>query len=369
MNRLIIVGNGFDLSLGLETRFIDFLNYYTKNFISDYINKYGSIGYGRPTIQEDKLMSFKYETLNPHILSRLQEINDFDEFVSEFQESQNLVLISDLLRMYSEQIQKRNNWVDFEILYFETLVQVHEDSNGNKEKIGIYNEQFEFIKSEFIEYLKNQVKENSNKLSNLYSRRFKKEYKNIFYEDFSLSIVMEPNDDYQLMFLNFNYTNLLREFTDQSIYRDSRININYIHGEINDEKNPIIMGFGDEHDVNYKILESEKNHDLFKYIKSVNYFKTRNYQTLHKFIESDEFDVLVVGHSCGLSDRTLLREIFENKNCESIKLFYYRDKDGNSDYFEKSVEVMRHFENKTLVRQRVVYDEKNRMIQLSDYKN
>lgn len=76
----------------------------------------------------------------------------------------------------------------------------------------------------------------------------------------------------------------------------------------------------------------------------------------------------MIGHSCGLSDRTLLREIFEHKRCHKIKLFFYEENDGITDFFEKSVEVMRHFENKNLVRQRVSFDEKNKMLQLSDYK-
>ncbi|MBK6364090.1 MAG: hypothetical protein IPF52_11590 [Saprospiraceae bacterium] len=59
---------------------------------------------------------------------------------------------------------------------------------------------------------------------------------------------------------------------------------------------------------------------VFTHIKSFDYFKTDNYSKLLAFLES-EFDVYIMGHSCGLSDRTLLSTIFEHENCRKIKIF------------------------------------------------
>ena len=51
------------------------------------------------------------------------------------------------------------------------------------------------------------------------------------------------------------------------------------------------------------------------------YFQTSNYHDLVRFIESNIFQVFILGHSCGLSDRTMLNMIFEHDHCKSIKLF------------------------------------------------
>lgn len=366
MNRLIIVGNGFDLSHGLKSRFVDFLNGYTRNFIEKLINETDSQHYSKSLlVYEDELMKFNVRRDNPK-LQGISEISNFEEFVKKYQESQDLIIKSPLLNILFEHINNEKNWIDFEMLYFETLVKVNEDSSGDSEKIRLYNKQFEFIKSEFIEYLKIEILENPLDFNTPSHKKFFDYYKRIFYDNY------DKNRRDELLFLNFNYTNILREHIN---YHDNNPlrKINYIHGEIEDNQNPIIIGFGDEHDKIYKELESEKNHELFRYIKSVNYFKTRKYTELNRFMNRrigvSEFEVLVIGHSCGLSDRTLLREIFEHKNCSSIKLFYYEDINGKSDYFEKSVEVMRHFENKNLVRKRVVYDENDKMIQLSYFEN
>jgi hypothetical protein len=40
----------------------------------------------------------------------------------------------------------------------------------------------------------------------------------------------------------------------------------------------------------------------------------------------DSFQVLIMGHSCGLSDRTLLNIVFEHNNCRSIKVFITKQK-------------------------------------------
>ena len=43
------------------------------------------------------------------------------------------------------------------------------------------------------------------------------------------------------------------------------------------------------------------------------------------------YQIFIFGHSCGISDRTLLIMLFEHDNCASIKVFYhekYEGKDG-----------------------------------------
>src|SRR3546814_2357202 len=84
----------------------------------------------------------------------------------------------------------------------------------------------------------------------------------------------------------------------------------------------MIFGFGDELDEDYAKMEAQRTKGFFEYIKSFWYFRTNNYHDLIRFIDGEEFQVYILGHSCGLSDRTMLNMIFEHDNCKSIKIFY-----------------------------------------------
>lgn len=124
----------------------------------------------------------------------------------------------------------------------------------------------------------------------------------------------------------------------------------HIHGELNNMKNPIIFGYGDERDETYNLLEKANIPEVFTHIKSFEYFKTDNYSRLLAFLESP-YDVYIMGHSCGLSDRTLLSTVFEHENCRYIKIFYH----GNAENYRKTTyEISRHFTDKALMRKRVL---------------
>ena len=79
-----------------------------------------------------------------------------------------------------------------------------------------------------------------------------------------------------------------------------------------------------------------------------------NYRKVLSFIESEPFQVLIMGHSCGNSDRTLLNTIFEHKNCVSIKPYYYQKEDGTDNYIEIVQNISRNFTDMKLMRDRVV---------------
>ena len=69
------------------------------------------------------------------------------------------------------------------------------------------------------------------------------------------------------------------------------------------------------------------------------------------FIDTRPFDVLVVGHSLGLSDRVLLKSIFEHQHCKAIRLFH---RGSEEDYFLKGIALSRHFDDKLKMRRKVV---------------
>lgn len=123
---------------------------------------------------------------------------------------------------------------------------------------------------------------------------------------------------------------------------------------MNSENNPIIFGYGDELDDDYKKIEKLQNNDFLENIKSIQYHQTRNYKKLLNFIASGPYQIFIMGHSCGNSDRTLLNTLFEHDNCLSIKVFYYQIDKKTNDYADKIKNISRNFNNKSNMRDIVV---------------
>lgn len=86
----------------------------------------------------------------------------------------------------------------------------------------------------------------------------------------------------------------------------------------------------------------------------IKYLESNKYREMLSFIESSPFQIFVMGHSCGNSDRTLLNTLFEHKNCVSIKPYYYQKEDGSDNYLNIIQNVSRSFTDMKLMRDRVV---------------
>lgn len=143
------------------------------------------------------------------------------------------------------------------------------------------------------------------------------------------------------LFVNFNYTNTLESYTSRNF--PSNNNLINIHGELGNPSHPVIFGYGDEMDPHYEKIENLNSNEFLRNIKSFGYFRTSDYQEVIRFCGSGKFTVKILGHSCGLFDRILLNTIFEQPNCEKIKIFYYQKSQTENDYFEKTQEISRHF--------------------------
>lgn len=151
----------------------------------------------------------------------------------------------------------------------------------------------------------------------------------------------------RIMLLIFNYTKTADNYgNDSTLY-------NHIHGELDHPEN-IIFGYGDELDKSYQHIVDKNDNELLRNIKSVKYLETRLYHDLLEFLISAPFQVFIMGHSCGNSDRTLLNTVFEHENCVSIKPFYHKREDGSDNYLELVQNISRNFTNMKLFRDRVV---------------
>ena len=152
-----------------------------------------------------------------------------------------------------------------------------------------------------------------------------------------------------IMILNFNYTaNANRYLQQEDCFR-----LNQIHGDLLNAKN-IIFGYGDELDRDYNDILSLNDNEYLRNMKSIKYLESSNYRDMLSFIESAPYQVYIMGHSCGNSDRTLLNTLFEHRNCVTIKPFYYEKEDGTDNYLDLVQNISRNFTDMKLMRDRVV---------------
>lgn len=373
MNRLVIIGNGFDLAHGLPTSYRDFIDDFWMNF--------------RDNVKSEEYKKFvnthdlydKYYS-NYGIIKNFMDLkNSIKEFISEYP---NFVFDESRLTFFTSKFSNREkifefknaffkliniknlqNWVDIENEYYRELKKIVKLTSisieEKKQKTIILNEEFEQVKNLLERYLKEKVEEQydfriftNNPINDILlpelSHPFdEKEYLKEFQQSDQLYVkefLRKLNENYNLTthFLSFNYTKAVEQYFIKFAFPKQ---INYIHGKLNDSANTVNFGFGDEMDDN----------EYLKNFKSFQYLQNSNYKSLLDFVESDQkFQVYIMGHSCGLSDRTMLNTIYEHPNCISIKVFYHKRDDETDNYTEIIQNISRHFNKKKLMREKIV---------------
>ncbi len=350
MNRLILIGNGFDLAHGMKTSYSHFLfSYLKKGFVSANNNTLPF---------EDELIKIqKVESWNGDF-EKFEKVKDFKNLITDYHGQTVLTTFNpnlekninkspfnvDLKSIFLKDLisnESLNNWVDIENVYHQKLIKLTVVDKDSSKKIIKLIEDFGLIKLKLIEYLKD--------ITPLKSSR---EFDKIFFANIEKVREMKennprsnPNDTppNQLLFLNFNYTSTVKDYIlNKYISKEEGYEIQ-IHGSTVDDDNPIIFGYGDEIDENFKKIEDLNNNDLLIHSKSRYYAQTNNYQRLFKFLEQDFYEVYILGHSCGLSDRVMLNAIFENPKCSKIKIFYYQNEKGENNYIDIYQNIARHF--------------------------
>jgi len=414
MNRIILIGNGFDLAHGLPTGYVQFIN---KLWI-DIIN---NIKISYRTNYTDDCITIQQNKDNIHIYL-LKEVIGFaqtyEELLNNIERcSLKSQINNQFLGHITGQQQRCKNWVDIEDEYYQFLT--HEFDTRKRTEydytdIKTLNRDFESLKQKLNDYLfeipKNQTVISLLKVTNIIDSPIKlREFTDIGKENIASDeywkVVREKNGDpdgrydklsqktvpllkkykdfdgqelkeiilcdiqkedraeqyfdlqfKNLLFLNFNYTDTEKYYTNSEEFNIDTI---HIHGEVNNPNNPIIFGYGDELEENYSKLENLQDNDYLENIKSIRYLETDNYKKMLSFIDSDKYQVIILGHSCGNSDRTLLNTLFEHKNCVSIKPYYYQYKDQQTgeikdNYSDIVRNISRSFTDKKSMRDKVV---------------
>lgn len=343
MNKLILIGNGFDLAHGLKTKYSDFILWYLNKSMEN-------LRVSPSGLYTDRLITLNME--RPRARFNTVRFSSIQEFFS-FRDLYRITVeygdpFIDSIILYGSLY----NWVDIEAKYYEALVEIfkrHEKAvNKNKNFMDLkrLNSSFDLLKNELSIYL--QTIDNSLATTN---NEISEHLQKVLHE---ISRLNGNNPRFEALFLNFNYTSTLDQYLPLNSKWPARI-IN-IHGKLNDKLNPIIFGYGDEIDLYYEQMERLNENGFLDNIKSFSYFKTKNYQNFSEFVNRSNFEVLIMGHSCGLSDRILLNSIFESDNCNGIKIYYHQKNPDEDDYFEKTQQISRHFKaiNKGKMRTRVI---------------
>jgi hypothetical protein len=363
-NRLFLIGNGFDLATGLKSGYNDFMRFYLKELLTNSLNSKGSnnnynIKYNH---YEDELFSVGLkvpESYPDFIYKDLLDTDklDFKSFIKKIlnHKSFKFARKGEFVDELMNQITKEN-CVDVELTYFNL---VHKNRN-NKDNVVLFNKQIIFFKKKLIDYLKLE-KENF-KLSD----DFKKLMNELFicdldFEKIKPKTTITKGVVNKNFFLNFNYTDLLNDIIDYNYLHKDLTEVNNIHGVIGDAEydlEKIIFGYGDENSTKFKELLEKNEEELIENIKTYKYLASNNYDSLNHFINSKEiYQVIIVGHSCQLSDKVLLNEIFTNENCFSIKICHHK---GSNEYMKKTMSISRITENPNHLRNIVFrFDEKD----------
>lgn len=413
IHRIILVGNGFDLAHGLATRYENFIDWYWEQYISKLkdclINTYSDTLCSF-TLKEAMYGDRWYQFLSPYN-NKSFENKSGREIYEILKEQKETVSIEQtpFMNRICQSIESKG-WVDIENEYYQALNHEYFEC---PEKL---NKEFEIVKSKLVKYLtlvqssnidesivKPALKEKilapirideiaigarSQLVDFIRSRYFGEadgsyisigeqlgwdkraeniEAMNRFsrkwgdkIEEFGIESAIDSQDipeillsPIRLMLLNFNYTRTADLYLPQDKKLAYWFPIDHIHGQLNDPQS-IIFGYGDELDDNYRNIVKLNNNEHLRNIKSIRYLETQNYRNMLAFIESAPYQVYIMGHSCGNSDRTLLNTLFEHKNCISIKPFYHRQEDGSDNYLEIVQNISRNFTDMKLMRDRVV---------------
>ena len=402
MNRLVLIGNGFDLAHGLKTSYADFIDWYWKDWGRKLLK-------GLNKTEDDGLCSFKIKdnievqnwasVFQGWYYKRENPLIPWDVYYVVSLAKQDKKLCDFKMSPFFERIQnsiETRGWVDIENEYYR-LLEYHALEAYSEQDIATLNKQLAYLQQLLTEYLTTINKQGISIIENVR----KKIYAPIKSSDISIEAtktlteyiewcnkqetdvwkyklykygintlrtsdidnVEKFKSDHtlcteypraymlpeQIMLLNFNYTKTANEYlNDYDIF-----SLNYIHGVL-ESPDSMIFGYGDEFEDKYKRLQNLNNNECLTNIKTIRYQESDNYRKVLAFIESAPFQVCIMGHSCGNSDRTLLNTIFEHRNCISIKPYYYIKDDGTDSYIELIQNISRNFTDMKLMRDRVV---------------
>lgn len=295
-HKIVVVGNGLDISLGLKTSYQHFI---------DYIKDQHHFSEDLELYEYNRLFLRKYEDFNL-------------------------------------------NWSDFESLYEETVRKVnnraqHEDLQDSFEITGI-NDAITALEKDFYDYVSDEYQKwlQQNTVPQ-YGSEFKKFSKKVN------PFIQKLMKDEDAFFINFNYTDTLEDLCEDILYdgsgdqiqqstkriRQAKERIAHIHGSIEDENILFGGGFADREDTrSIHYSKSLLNDKLFR-IKENDKLNTTRKNIMDELeTKKEHFDLYIIGHSLQGSDFPFLSKML--LDAKRVFIFYYE-----ADYTTKMEELIR----------------------------
>lgn len=310
MNKIVIVGNGFDLAHGLRTSYSDFFKWLL----------------GVITDKHRTSEFLKIDTTGN--LKNVISNQDFNQFLTSLKAETDISSEG----IYKKLISTRaKDWMDIETVYLDEVLCCRRQQSGYEgDYLAVLNDSFFDLTIFLRDYIASIQREN---VINCTSNQKINQTIDALKNDLQKS---------HLAILNFNYTTTPERYIGHDGFQFRHYNI---HGTAlgNDE---IIFGAGDHYHREYLDLQEENNDELLKPFKFLKYPNQSTYRDFMNFIDSYEFEVHCMGHSLGLTDRSLLKPVFNNKNCKKVYLYCQDNptEDTIIERFETSVRrLSRHF--------------------------
>lgn len=301
MNITFMIGNGFDLNLGLKTKFTDFYDTYFKSELDRNV--------------PDSVKNFIQLVLN-----------DKEKFG-------NLDKWSDFEKAFAENVQGTVEEVgeilgDFTIQFEEYLRKEDEKCDYSDENIVEQFEDFLFLSYEYLENLDKQ------QINDYYHR------KAIF--DIKGNIIIN-----NLFFINFNYTSTLHNLTNKvnekfgmnvdvidvktknerkkTTYKYRLKNIIHIHGKL---KSNIVIGVDSTEQFHHQLIGSKKDLEGFTVKKTINYNsgKQERDKSFDALIRCSDI-IYMYGLSLGETDKNrwdIIKDWIKESDMHKLIYFAYK---------------------------------------------
>jgi hypothetical protein len=346
VNKIILIGNGFDIAHGLPTTYLNFLDFVRDSIVQKIqldTSSYRHEILGKPRGQDSSFIHKLDENgkEDPWIGAVINQNSHKIELKTNPHGSNNSIYYKSL---FSDKT-INGHWSDLEYHYFKTL----NKNSGKPKAVAIINEEFEHLKTLLYLYLKNEVESKIGKQDEF-----------IISDKHSIfDMLSEGHNDFifhKHFFVNFNYTSkILNQYISwlrQSKGQENIPSAVNIHGDLTNSSNPIIFGYGDDNSEEYKNLQNLKQNSLLQNFKTFQYLRSSRYKQVLSLLETDEeLYVQIIGHSCDTTDKALLKTIFQHPNVKFIEGTYY---ESEGRYFEKLYNISRIFDDTSLMRQKII---------------
>lgn len=343
---VVVIGNGFDIAHGFPTKYIQFSDWLLKDYCQQaydiilnnkdkgflhgaFYNKFRDKNYLVEEIYGRYDGTSFMKVFDAFIDKKPENIYNF--YNTNADELKNFISSEFILSLFAT---RYNNWFDIERVFFDKLYSICKNNNRNYSVAAVrtINRDLEYLKLKLKEYLGTLEIKTNEKIHAYLMNKFSN------YQDVTI--------------IDFNYTKTISTYnlkTHINNFQNHKI-IN-IHGSIED--NNIIFGYGNDLDEKYQELKGYEINEIFDHFKTVDYSMFTNYSNMKEDINSNStYNALVIGHSLGMTDKTLLQEILENDNCNQIELL------KRNDLVDKPIEFQKDFRDKIVALTRIINKEK-----------